>query len=69
MVATSKKTSMKSLTNRNRRIEIRVEKETVADVSKELDQYKQETDAKLKNLRSQIDELKERLGELERNAE
>lgn len=64
-----KKTPAKSLPNRNRKIEINIEQETVADVSKELDDYKRETDAKLKSLRSQIDELKERLGVLERNAE
>ncbi len=68
-MATSKKTPAKSLLNRDRKIEIRIERETVADVSKELDQYKRDTDAKLKNLRSQIEELKERLGEIERNAE
>lgn len=56
-----KKEPAKKLPNIDRKIEIRIERETVADVSKELDHYKRETDAKLKNLRSQIDELREKL--------
>ena len=63
------KTPAKSLPNRDRKIEIKWERETVADVSKELDQYQRKTDTELKNLRSQIDELKEKLAGIEGNAE
>ena len=66
---TPKKTPSKKLLSRRPTLEIRREEDTVADVSKEIDEYKQETDTKLRNLQSQIDELRERLGELERNAE
>ena len=66
---TLKKTPSKKLLSRRPTLEIRREEDTVADVSKEIDEYKQETDTKLRNLQSQIDELRERLGELERNAE
>jgi adenylate kinase family enzyme len=68
-VPTPKKTPSKKLLSRRPTLEIRREEDTVADVSKEIDEYKQETDTKLRNLQSQIDELRERLGELERNAE
>jgi hypothetical protein len=68
-VPTLKKTPSKKLLSRRPTLEIRREEDTVADVSKEIDEYKQATDTKLRNLQSQIDELRERLGELERNAE
>jgi TolA-binding protein len=68
-VPTPKKTPSKKPLSRRPTLEIRREEDTVADVSKEIDEYKQETDTKLRNLQSQIDELRERLGELERNAE
>ena len=64
-MATSNKTSTKSLPNRGRTIAVRIERETVADVSKELDKHKRETDAKLKSLQSQINELKEKLAAIE----
>jgi hypothetical protein len=58
-------TPSKSLLGREQKITIPIERETVADVSKELDEYKRETSAELKSLQSQIDQLKEKLAVLQ----
>ena len=60
-----KKIAAKSLRSRDRKIAIHMERETIADVSEELDKYKEEISAELKSLQSQIDQLKEKLAGLQ----